>query len=505
MRIIPVQEVEKDLQIPKEKVVESFTSLVKAGKIEGFYDSQGGYLIEYTGQDLADILKIVEEKGPIPIAEIAKEMVAPLGVVEQILRKRASDNYIIDNSLVLKKQHIVQSLKEAASKNGRAEYVAVASQLGISKETIIKASNDFLQEFIKLRNNLGVTTWERLAMKVQEMSMEDPSVSFTSISEKTGIIAENVQPILETLIKEKKLDGSIDYAGKQYLRGASSAAPHLEVNGGFEVIGEFMKAGIKIANQGQSVAIDCSVTLEGIPEALILTEPTAPYLRLGNIRPGEFQSAIYKLKPSRCVDGSITGVINYYDYAGERHTVDVPPIRIRNICPFLTSEGVVVDEFTDVLKLGLLPCSRMSFHFNGPPKTAMALAEQRVRQLIQIDRDEKVVEGTYCGYACYMGNAKYGGYMFATEICVSGTETHGQLTVSVYSNEQAIVSGYIHEVMEDVRKHIETTSEIALLTGKCPECGGEIDPQRADEKGFVNCNFCRCLSVIPPWMRINEE
>lgn len=135
----------------------------------------------------------------------------------------------------------------------------------------------------------------------------------------------------------------------------------------------------------------------------------------------------------------------------------------------------------------------------------MALAEQRVRQLVQIDHDEKVVEGTYCGYACYMGNAKYGGYMFATEIFVSGTEAHGQLTVSVYSNEQAIVSGYIQETMEDVRQHIQTTSEITLLTGKCPECGSEIDPKKADEKGLVTCSFCRCLSVMPPWMRVHHE
>jgi len=105
-------------------------------------------------------------------------------------------------------------------------------------------------------------------------------------------------------------------------------------------------------------------------------------------------------------------------------------------------------------------------------------------------------------YACYFGNAKYGGYYFATTIIVSGTERNGRITLTIYSNDPSIVTGYVQEVIDDVKAHLETTQGITVITGKCPECGRQLNPTEADEKGLCRCNHCRCLNVIPPWMRI---
>lgn len=275
----------------------------------------------------------------------------------------------------------------------------------------------------------------------------------------------------------------------------------LDVVGGYETYGEYIKVGIKIMNHSSTVAIDVSSMLE-VPEALTFSDPAVPYLRLGNVRPDEFQSAIYHLKPTRCVDGSIRGIVNYYDHFGNRHNVDIPPIHIRNICPFLTSKGVVVADWMVMLKTGLLDYRSTSFEFKGSPRMAFATAENRVRSLTLVERDEKTIDGGYCGYACYFGNAKYGGYYFATTMIVSGTERGGRITLTIYSNEPTIVTGYVQEIMEDVRKHIVSTQGITVLTGECPECGGELDPTEADEKGLIHCHHCRCLNVIPPWMRI---
>lgn len=130
------------------------------------------------------------------------------------------------------------------------------------------------------------------------------------------------------------------------------------------------------------------------------------------------------------------------------------------------------------------------------------MAENRVRHLKLIERDEKVIDGIYCGYCCYFGNAKYGGYYFATTFVVSGSETQGRLTLTVYSNHSDIFTGYFHEVLEEVRKHVETTQGISVIIGKCPECGGELDPSKVDDKGVIKCDHCRSLNVIPPWMRV---
>ncbi len=195
--------------------------------------------------------------------------------------------------------------------------------------------------------------------------------------------------------------------------------------------------------------------------------------------------------------GSITGVVSSYDHTGKRWVAEIPPIHIRNICPFLTSEGVVVAEITEMLEGGLLDSKSASFEFKGSPARALAIALNRVRNLQLIEREERTIEDGYCGYACYFGNAKYGGYYFATTIVVSGTERRGRITLTVYSNDATIDTSYVQEAMNEVRKHIETAEGVTILTGDCPECGGHLDPTDAEEKGLIRCHHCRCLNVIP--------
>ena len=135
-----------------------------------------------------------------------------------------------------------------------------------------------------------------------------------------------------------------------------------------------------------------------------------------------------------------------------------------------------------LLEGGLLESQSISYEFKGSSKLAFATAESRVRNLKLIERDEKEIDGIFCGYACYFGNAKYGGYYFATTIFVSGTSRNGRITLTVHSNDASIISGYIQEVMDFIREHMETSEGIVVLSGVCPECAGRLEPSEAEDE-----------------------
>ena len=134
------------------------------------------------------------------------------------------------------------------------------------------------------------------------------------------------------------------------------------------------------------------------------------------------------------------------------------------------------------------------------------MAEARIRGLIPLDKDEKIIEDTYIACGCYIGRTKYGEFDFAAEIIVSGKQNEGLLTIVVYSNEEAILSGFFYEVLQDVKQHIEITQEkIDVADQACPECGGQLDTSKADDERYLQCDFCETLLRLPPWARGKES
>ena len=130
-----------------------------------------------------------------------------------------------------------------------------------------------------------------------------------------------------------------------------------------------------------------------------------------------------------------------------------------------------------------------------------------MRGLIQIDRDERFFEdGTYIAYSSYIGRTKYGDFDFAVEIMATGQYGQGLLTISVYSNEEAILSGFFYEVLEEVKKSIEITKEKVHVAEKvCPECGAKLDLGRVDDEGYLSCEFCGTHLRLSAWARNRES
>jgi len=275
----------------------------------------------------------------------------------------------------------------------------------------------------------------------------------------------------------------------------------ISVKRGYETAGQYLKVGVKVENNAPTSITDVSVKID-VPAALERINPKTSIIELGVIKPGGSQSANFQLQPIRCVDDIITGIIMFRDATGKLHTQDMKPLELRSVCPMLTGEDVDTEWILMSLKKGKIKANKSHFKFDGDPKVAFAMAESRVRGLIPIDRDEKFVNEHYIAYASYIGRTKYGEFDFATEITVTGHYAQGLLTIAVYSNEESILSGFFYEVLQDVKKNVEITKEtVHIAEQTCPECGGSLDMNIADEEGYLKCSFCETMLRVPKWKR----
>jgi len=273
----------------------------------------------------------------------------------------------------------------------------------------------------------------------------------------------------------------------------------VKITSGYDIAGENLKLAVKISNEGTLAILNVTVNLD-TPDGFEFTSGTLPSQKIGNVNAGTFQSAIFWLKPQRCVDDEYSGSVVFRDPQNKSHTILIPSKRIVNVCPMLESTEDV-DSVFKKLKFGSLARNCASFKFTGSAKTVYELAKSRLRGLDPVDRsDQTLSDGNFLGYACFVGQTKFGDQHFAAEVQTTGTESSGVLTLSVYSDDERILSGYMVDVMQDVREHVTVIEEQACPLATCPKCGADIDPTKIDENRVYICNYCGGASKAAPWL-----
>ena len=278
----------------------------------------------------------------------------------------------------------------------------------------------------------------------------------------------------------------------------------VDVKRGYDRAGEWIKLGIKVTNNTDLVIHKVTVLIDEYPSALQYEVSNKnPMINLQTINPGELQSAIFRFKPTRCVDGSITGFIRYTDAKGKKHTLDIEPIEVKSVCPMLTSDGVDYADVVERLMQESLTCNKVFIEFEGNVRSVFDVVQARLGRLILYDHDWRASESAYIGHLFYLGKTKYAKKYFAAEFLLSGTaEDKGGLTISVYSDEPAILTGFFHEIVSDLENHITVLKESSEVCGiGCGKCGGPLDIEKAVDGGYVKCDHCDFWNRIPKWKR----
>ena len=159
------------------------------------------------------------------------------------------------------------------------------------------------------------------------------------------------------------------------------------------------------------------------------------------------------------------------------------------------------DEVFSRLKSGAFSRNCSSFEFKGEPRVVLHMAEARLSGLVPIDHSEyETDDKVYLGYACYVGQTKYENQFFATEIQVSGRPHGGILTITVYSEDKRILSGFFVDIMYDIRRHIEILEERVCPIATCPKCGGAIDLSKVGPDRIYRCDYCGTMGKVAPWL-----
>lgn len=264
--------------------------------------------------------------------------------------------------------------------------------------------------------------------------------------------------------------------------------------------GAFVKLGIKVENTGQTVITDVKINLD-LPDGLMPIHPKVAYADIGVIEPKEFQSANFKTRPDgKCVDGFISGIILYRDYLSHQHSIELTPLKLVSICPMLEEERISEQNFIDLMRSGKLKCNKTFIKFKGKTKHAFDVAKSRVKSLTNIDEDFEENEDFITAYACFYGKTKYKNYKFAVEILANGSDKTGCLTIIVYSNEPAILTGFFSEVQEDIERFLKVIEESSVSSPKtCAGCGAPIELSKCDEKGYHCCDYCKTVCKLAEW------
>lgn len=332
--------------------------------------------------------------------------------------------------------------------------------------------------------------------KISDFEVQLADIEGNSITQKCEGATVSIREGKEIVV------GATDTPSPLLRHGISTAERLVKILRGSELLADAVKIGIKVENISGFTVSDVSIKLD-VPKALRLDNPKSSLVELGALKPNEAQAANYWLKSRDiCFTGPISGTVTFYDHGGTPFMVPIPPVDIAMVCPNFTQENVDKDMVLSKLREGALESSSVCFDFVGKPEALFKIAENRVKHLIEVERDECYIEGTYVGHGCYAGQTKYKHKLVATTIDVSGSENQAVLTLTIYSEDPTIIPGYFTEVKQIVEKHVRLGEEkVREALNQCACCHGELPIKKCDEKGIVKCPSCGKPNTVPKWMR----
>ena len=206
--------------------------------------------------------------------------------------------------------------------------------------------------------------------------------------------------------------------------------------------GNIIKIGVKIVNESTFPLVDVGVELD-VPKAFRI-EGGSKFIDLGNVKAGEFQSAIFKLVPTRCVSGNITGSVIYHNVKNEKKMVDIEPVTVGSVCPFLEKVSMTADAFNDKVKTLTGNEKRLRSHLE--PQAVYARLQSKCSAMYAVHEgyspDGKHYIGMYSSRGAYSKNF-IGMYM---DFDLQSKE----VMFRVYGEQEEMVTGLLSEIVEIV-------------------------------------------------------
>ena len=204
--------------------------------------------------------------------------------------------------------------------------------------------------------------------------------------------------------------------------------------------GNIIKIGVKVVNDSTFPLVDVSVQLD-VPKAFRI-EGGSKFIDLGILKQGEYQSAIFKLVPTRCVSGNITGTVTYHDVKNNRKVLEVQEVTVGSVCPFLEKVPVTYEAFEEKVKP--LPSNSKRMKYSLDPRVIYQKLQGKCSSMHVVhegysDNGTKYV-GLYSARGAYSKN--FIGMRLGLDM------SSNELVVQVYGEQEEMVTGLLGEIVE---------------------------------------------------------
>ena len=205
--------------------------------------------------------------------------------------------------------------------------------------------------------------------------------------------------------------------------------------------GNMIKIGVKVVNESTFALVDVGVELD-VPEAFTI-EGGTKYIDLGTVKQGEYQSALFRLVPSRCVSGNITGSVQYHNLKGERKVVEMTPVTVGSVCPFLEPEAITPAEFDERVS-GLTGTQERMFVPGDRLQGVLDAMKGKCSAMYPaLEAQSRTIGGLVGMYAA---RGAYSKRFIAMRL--DRDPTSSDLMVTVYGEQAEMVTGLMAEMVE---------------------------------------------------------
>lgn len=231
-------------------------------------------------------------------------------------------------------------------------------------------------------------------------------------------------------------------AGLHFFKVRVFGEEKVAVMRGVEREGALIKVGIKVKNDSTFAIRDVTVTLEK-PQALAFQSPHSKFYQLGDIEPGDFQSAIYKLYPVRCVSGKISGSVTYKDGKGQVKTSIINPAEVASICPMLEPYRITREQFQAMS--GTFTRNEQEVRYTATAPAVFSTIKQRCGAMHPVI---EVFAPSGQGEAWYAARGKYS----RKAILLVAKIEMSKVILAVYAENPEMGTGLLAELAEEIER-----------------------------------------------------
>ncbi len=231
----------------------------------------------------------------------------------------------------------------------------------------------------------------------------------------------------------------------------STERKSIDVKRGFSIYGEMFKFGVKITNNMNYKIYDIDVKLRS-PEALSFVDPKSNIVSIRSLSPKASETAIFMLKPIRCVTGSIKGTVEYEDPITDKLiSLSIRPKQIESICPFIEPYEMTEKEFIE--ESAIMESSETGFSVTDTTLEEVSrIIMEKCRGMYIVNSYDCDMERLYF----FSSKSKVEDLIYLLTIALREKDRITDIAVKGYTTRKEGLVGFVGEQADSIRYTLHT-------------------------------------------------